>query len=344
MKPVPALLGFFLLALRTGPVNAQTPSSPAYHVAHDFPLGGDGRWDYLTLDSIGHRLFIARQTRVMVVDPVSGKLLGEIPGLNGAHGTALAYPVGHGFATSGRDSSVIMFDLRSLRVLARIKADDDADAVLYDPASRRVFTFNGDANSSTAIDPRTGKVIGTIPLGGKPEFGVSSGAGLLYVNLEDKAQVAEIDPVALRVTRRWTLQGCEEPTGLAIDRDNRVLFSVCHNRVMTISDARAGRTIAKLPIDAGVDGDAFDPGTGLVFASNGEGSITVVHEDTPTAFHVVSTARTRSGARTIALDPRSHRLYTVTAAFGATPAPTASEPHPRPSLVPGTFSLLVLEP
>jgi DNA-binding beta-propeller fold protein YncE len=325
------------------PLAAQT-AAPAYHVTHDLKLGGEGRWDYVTLDSVGHRLFIARQTRVMVVDPQTGKLLGEIPGLNGAHGTTLVYSTGHGFATSGRDSSVTMFDLHSLRVLARIKAADDADAVLYDPASRRVFTFNGDAGSSTALDPRSGKVIGSIDLGGKPEFGVSSGSGKLYVNIEDKGEVAELDPVKLQVVRRWPLEGCDEPTGLAMDRAHGLLFSVCHSKVMAVSDARAGRTIASVPIGGGVDGAAFDPGTGLAFASNGDGSITVVHEDSRTSFHVVSTATTRRGARTMTVDLRTHRLYTVTADFGATPAPTDSDPHPRPSLVPGTFSLLVLEP
>ncbi|HKT61178.1 MAG TPA: hypothetical protein VJQ46_14090 [Gemmatimonadales bacterium] len=343
MNPVHTLAPL-LLAAPLAPLAAQAAAPTAYHVTHDIKLGGDGRWDYVTLDSVGHRLFIARQNRVMVVDPKSGKLLGEIPGLDGAHGTAMAYAAGHGFATSGRDGSVTMFDLSSLKVLARIKAADDADAILYDPSSKRIFTFNGDANSSTAIDPESGKVIGSIALGGKPEFGVSSGSGRLYVNIEDKGEIAELDPDKLQVLRRWPLEGCEEPTGLAIDRANDLLFSVCHSKVMAISDARAGRTIADVPIGGGVDGAAFDPGTRLAFASNGDGTITVVHEDSPTTFHVVSTATTRRGARTMTLDPRTHRLYTVTADFGETPAPTESDPHPRPSLLPGTFSLLVLEP
>lgn len=341
--PARLLLAVIVSAAADLPLAAQT-APPVYHVTHDLKLGGEGRWDYVTLDSAGNRLFIARETRIMVVDPESGNLLGEIPGLNGAHGTALVYQVGHGFATSGRDSSVTMFDLHSLRVLARIKVADDADAVLYDPASRRVFTFNGDARSSTALDPRSGRVIGRIDVGGKPEFGVSSGSGKLYVNIEDKGEVAELDPVRLQVVRRWALEGCDEPTGLAMDRAHGLLFSVCHNKVMVISDAQAGRAVMTIPIGGGVDGAAFDPVTGLAFASNGDGSITVVHEDSPTAFHVASTATTRRGARTMTLDPRTHRLYTVTADFGATPAPTDKDPHPRPSLVPGTFSLIVLEP
>jgi DNA-binding beta-propeller fold protein YncE len=332
-----------LLGLPSAALLAQTSAEGSYHVARDLKLGGDGRWDYVTVDTANHRLFIARQTRVMVVDPQSGKPLGEVPGLNGAHGVALVYATGHGFATSGRDSSVTMFDLTTLRVLGRTKAADDADAVLYDPASKRVFTFNGDANSSSAIDPVSGRLIGSIPLGGKPEFGVTTGQGRLYVNLEDKAEIVEIDPAAMRVLRRWSLAPCEEPTGLAVDRVHHLLFSGCHNKLMAVSDASAGKMIAHVPIGGGVDAGAFDPSSQLAFASNGDGTLTVVHEDSPTRFHVVGTVTTRPGARTMALDERSHRLYTVTSDFGPTPAATPSEPRPRPSLVPGTFSLLVLE-
>ena len=334
---------FYLLAMPSAALSAQTGAQGSYRVVRDLTLGGDGRWDYVTVDSVNHRLFIARQTRVMVVDPGSGKLLGEVPGLNGAHGVALVYSAGHGFATSGRDSSVTMFDLKTLRVLGRTKAADDADAVLYDPASKRVFTFNGDANSASVIDPVSGKLVGNIPLGGKPEFGVTSGDGRLYVNLEDKAEIVELDPVAMQVLRRWSLAPCEEPTGLAIDREHHLLFSGCHNKLMAISNASQGKLIAQVPIGGGVDAGAFDPSSQLAFASNGDGTLTVVHEDSPTSFHVVTNVTTRRGARTMALDERTHRLYTVTAMFGPTPAPTSSEPHPRPSLVPGTFSLLVLD-
>ena len=333
-----------LVATPVAAVSAQTSRPATYHVVRALTLGGDGRWDYLTVDTAGHRLFIARQTRIMVVDPDSGRLLGEVPGLNGAHGVALVYPAGHGFATSGHDSTVTMFDLKTLHVLRRTKAADDADGVLYDPASRRVFTFNGDAGTSSAIDPVSGKLIGTIPLGGKPEFGVTSGHGRLYVNLEDKAEIVEIDPTAMRVIRRWSLAPCEEPTGLALDREHQLLFSGCHNKLMAISNAAQGKMIAHVPIGGGVDAGAFDSVSQLAFASNGDGTLTVVHEDSPTAFHVVSTVTTRPGAKTMALDGRTHRVYTVTSAFGPAPAPTDSEPHPRPSLVPGTFSLLVLDP
>ena len=327
----------------TAQVSAQSARDPEYRVVRQVNLGGDGRWDYVTLDTVSNRLFIARQDRVMVVDPDQGKLLGEITGLNGAHGIALDYATHHGFATSGHDSSVTMFDLKTLEVLGRSPAANDADAVIYDPASKHVFTFNGDAHSSTVIDPASGKAIGSIDLGGKPEFGVSAGNGKLYVNIEDQAEIVEIDAAAQKVTRRWSLAPCTEPTGLAIDRAHHRLFSGCHNQVMAISDATQGKVIATVPIGGGVDGAAFDPATALAFASNGDGTLTVVHEDSPTRFHVVSSVPTKRGARTMALDQRTHRIFTVTADLGAPPAPTAEQPHPRPSIVPGTFTLLVLE-
>jgi YVTN family beta-propeller protein len=316
---------------------------PAYHVVQEIKLGGDGRWDYITIDTAQNRLFIARQTRIMVVDEASGKLLGEIPGIDGAHGIALDYATGHGFATAGRSGSVTMFDLQTLKILDTQPAADDADAILYDPVSRKVFTFNGDANSASVIDPVSGKSIGTISLGGKPEFGVSAGDGKLYVNIEDKGEVAEIDAKKQRVLRHWPLGSCTEPTGLAIDRVHHRLFSGCHSKVMAISDAEAGKLITTVPIGAGVDGDAFDPMTGLAFSSNGEGSLTVVHEDSPTHFREVATVATRKGARTMALDPRSHRIYTVTADLGPPPPATEQDPHPRAPVVPNTFTLLVLD-
>jgi len=331
--------GALLLVLATPPAGAQS-----YHVAKTIKLGGDGGWDYVALDTAGHRLFIARQNRVMVVDQESGRLLAEIPGLDRAHGIAFAYQAGHGFATSGRDSAVTMFDLKTLKVLGHTTVAPDDDAILFDLASQHVFTFNGDAHSASVLDPASGARVGTIDLGTGPEFGVSAGDGSLYVNLEDAGAVAQLDAAALRVTRRWSLAPCESPSGLAIDRAHHRLFSVCRNKVMAISDATAGKLITTLPIGGGVDAAAFDPGTGLAFASNGDGTLTVVHEDGPDAFHVVANVPTRRGARTMALDERSHRVYLVTAEFGPTPAAAAGQPRPRPPIVPGTFALMVLEP
>ena len=331
--------GAALLVLGVTRVRAQS-----YHVAKTFVLGGDGGWDYVALDTVGHRLFIARQDRVMVVDPASGKVVAEIPGLNRAHGIAFAYETGHGFATSGADSAVTMFDLASLRVLGHTTVAPDDDAILYDPVTKHVVTFNGDAHSASVLDPGSGKRIGTIELGGGPEFGVASGDGKLYVNLEDKAAVAEIDAAAMKVTRQWPLAPCEAPTGLAIDRAHHRLFSGCRNQLMAISDATTGKLVTTVPIGQGVDACRFDAGTGLAFASNGEGTITVVHEDTPDKFTVVGNVPTKRGARTMELEERSHRLFTVTADFGPPPAATPERPRPRPSILPGTFALLVLEP
>jgi DNA-binding beta-propeller fold protein YncE len=316
----------------------------SYHVTHTYTLGGDGGWDYIALDTAGNRLFIGRQNRVMVVNPETGALLGEIPGLDRAHGVAFDYAHGRGFATSGADSAVTIFDLKTLAVLGKVTAAVDDDAVLYDPATGHVFTMNGDANSSSVIDPVSGRRIGTIELGGKPEFGVSAGDGKLYVNLEDKAEIVEVDAAAMRVLRRWSLAPCEAPTGLAIDRAHHRLFSGCRSGVMAISDAQAGRLITTVPIGRGVDACRFDDANQLAFASNGDGTLTVIHEDSPDTFTVVATVATKRGARTMELDQRTHRIYTVSAEFGPAPAPTPQRPRPRPSIVPNSFALLVLEP
>lgn len=346
MPPLSLRFVQLLLGLCTLMPSLAAAQSPAhYHVARTLSLGGDGGWDYLTLDTATHRLFIGRSNRVMVVDPAKGTVLGEIPGLTGAHGVAIDHATGHGFATSGRDSTVVMFDLASLKVLNRTIAGDDADAILYDPASKRVFTFNGDANTASAIDPATGARIGVIPLGGKPEFAVSTGTGTLFANIEDTGEIVEIDPRAMQVRRRWSIAPCEDPTGLALDRDHQRLFSGCRNRLMAISDASAGKLITTLPIGGGVDGNAFDPASGNAFSSNGDGTLTVVHEDSPDRFHVAETVQTAPGARTITIDPRTHALYTVSAKFGPAPAEsTAANPRRRPPILPGTFMLLIVEP
>lgn len=315
----------------------------SYHVTHTYTLGGDGGWDYLSLDTVGHRLFVARSDRIMVIDPASGKVLAEIPGLNRAHGVAFDYADGKGFATSGGDSSVVIFDLKTLQVTGRTIAAPDADAVLFDPATKRIFTFNGDSRSSSVLDAASGKKIGSVDLGGGPEFGVSAGDGKLYVNLEDSSAMDEIDAGTMKVVRRWSLAPCQSPSGLAIDREHHRLFSGCHNQVMAISDAQAGKVVATVPIGQGVDANRFDPGTQLAFASTGDGNITVVHEDGPDTYTVVANVPTKRGARTMEVDLSSHVVYTVTADFGPMPAPTADRPRPRPPILPGTFALLVLE-
>ncbi|HKV52712.1 MAG TPA: hypothetical protein VJO52_16065 [Gemmatimonadaceae bacterium] len=316
---------------------------PGYHVIKTYSLGGEGGWDYLAYDSVGHRLFISRQDRVMVVDPATGRLLGEIPGFNRSHGIAFDYKTGHGFATSGGDSSVVMFDLKTLKVLGRTTAAPDADAILFDPATGNIFTFNGDSKSSSVIDGTSGKKVGTIDLGAGPEFGVSDGAGKVYVNLEEDGEVAEIDAKTMKVMRKWPLGSCKGATGLAIDRAHHVLFSGCRTKVMAISDATAGKLITTLPIGAGVDATRYDAGSGNAFASTGDGTITVIHEDAPDKFSVAETDTTMRGARTMEIDGRTHRVFTVSAKFGPPPAEsTAQNPRRRPPMLPDSFTLLIL--
>jgi DNA-binding beta-propeller fold protein YncE len=343
MRALPALsLG--VAALATTTVLGAAPLARAgYHVARTFRLGGDGGWDYLALDTTTNRLFIARQNRLLVVDPDKGTVVGEVPGLDRAHGIAFDDAHGRGFATSGRDGTVRMFDLHTLAPLGVIRAAADADAILYDPATQRIVAFNADGNSATVIDPAAGAVVDSIALHASPEFGVSAGNGMLYVNLEDADAVAEIDARAARITRQWSIVPCVSPTGLAIDREHGRLFSVCRNKTMAVSDIASGQVIATLPIGAGVDGARFDPATRLVLASNGEGTLTVIHEDTPDKFRVVETVRTMTGARTLELDPRTHRVYTVGAKFGPVPKNATTFGGHGP-MVAGSFSLLVLAP
>jgi hypothetical protein len=322
-----------------GPLLAQSSSS--YRVTHTYTLGGDGSWDYIVPDPPNHRLFIGRQNRVMVVDENNGALLGEVTGIKGAHGTAVAGASGHGFATSGNDQSVVMFDLTTFKVLGRIPAAEDADAIIYDGASNRVFTFNGDAHSSTVIDPRAGTLVTNIPLGGKPEYGVSAGDGKVYANLTDTSEVVEIDAKTATVARRWSTAPCKQPVAMAIDTVHHRLFSGCRSGVMAVSDAQAGKIVATLPIGAGVDGAGFDAGSGNAFAANADGTLTVIHQDTPDTYHVVENVQTAPAARNMGLDPANHRVFLVSAKFG--PAPAGGAGRGRGPVLPGSFTLMVIE-
>ncbi len=333
--------GFGALALAT--LAVAPTQGPGYHVAARYVLGGEGGWDYVTVDTAAQRIFIARGDRITVVDQNTGQPLGEIPGLNRAHGVAFAYRAGHGFATSGGDSTVVMFDLKTLKVLGRTIAADDADALLYDPASDRIFTFNGDAHSASVIDPVSGQRVANIDLGAKPESGATTGDGKVYVNLEEVGTVAEIDSKAMKVTRRWSLAPCKTPVGMAVDVAHRRLFSGCRDQLMAISDATAGKVLATVPIGAGVDGNAFDPSTGYAFSANGDGTLTVVGEQAG-KWAVVQTVETMEGARTLGFDARTHRLYTVSAKFGPVPADASgANSRRRPPMIPGTFTLLVVD-
>ncbi len=328
----------FAVTLAAAAVLLAQPS-PSYHITHTYLLGGEGRWDYVVPDPANHRLFIARQNRLMVVDEDSGKLIGEVTGIDGAHGTALAPATGHGFATSGNDQSVVMFDLKTFKALGRIPAAEDADAILFDGPSNRVFTLNGDAHSSTVIDPRAGKLITNIPLGGKPEYGVSAGDGKVYANLTDISEVVEIDAKTATVARRWPTAPCKQPVSMAIDTVHHRLFSGCRSGVMAVSDYQAGKVVATVPIGTGVDGAGYDAASGNAFASNANGTLTVIHQDSPDQYRVVENVQTPQGSRNMGLDPTNHRVFLVSAKFGPVPAGRRG----RAPVLPGSFSLLVIE-
>jgi hypothetical protein len=314
-------------------------SSSSYVVTHTYVLGGDGSWDYIVPDPPEHRVFIARQTRLMVVDEDHGTLLGEVIGINGAHGTAIASRTGHGFATSGNDQSVLMFDLKTFKVLGKIPAAEDADAIVYDAVSNRVFTLNGDAHSSTVIDPTQGTLITNIPLGGKPEYGASAGDGKVYANLTDTNEVVEIDAKTATVSRRWPTAPCTAPVSMALDTTHHRLFSGCRGGSMAVSDYQAGKIVTTLPIGKGVDGAGFDPAYGDAFASNADGTLTVIHEDSPDQYRVVQNVPTPQGARNMGLDPTSHRIFIVSAEFGPAPATGRG----RAPVLPGSFAVTVIE-
>jgi DNA-binding beta-propeller fold protein YncE len=330
-------LALFLLLILAASPTAQPTA--AYRITHTYPLGGDGSWDYVVPDPPNHRLFIARQTRVMVVDENTGALLGEVKGINGAHGTAIAASSGHGFATSGNDQAVVMFDLKSYAALGRIPAAEDADAIIYDPASNRIFTFNGDAHSSTVIDPGPGTLITNISLGGKPEYGVSAGDGKVYANLTDTSEVVEIDAKNATVARRWPTAPCKQPVAMSIDTAHHRLFSGCRSGVLAVSDYQAGRIVSTVPIGNGVDGSGYDPVSADVFASNADGTLTVFHQDAPDQYHLVENITTPPLSRNMGLDPTNHRVFLASAKFGPAPATGRG----RPPMVPDSFAVLVVE-
>lgn len=316
-----------------------------YKILDTITIGGEGGWDYLVADSEGHRVFVSHGTHVQVVNLPTKTIAGDITPTPGVHGIAIIPRERVGYISNGRDSSVTVFDFNELQILDNIKIEaSNPDAILYDPFSQRVFTFNGRSSNATAIDIATNKVLGNIPLPGKPEFAVSDYLGKIYVNIEDKSEVVEIDPKTLKVLATWPIKPGEEPSGLAIDRANRRLFSVCGNKHMIVLDADSGKVVADLPIGDGVDAAAYDPSAHLVFSSNGEGTLTIVQQKDKDTYTVLDNLRTERGARTMALDESTHRIYLSTASFGPPPAPTPDRPNPRPSIIPGTFRLLVVGP
>ncbi len=324
-------------------VAALAAETGSFHVVKRIAIGGEGGWDCIAVESAGHRLFVSHGTRVEVVDLVRDSVVGHVLDTPGVHDIAFAPELGRGYTSNGRDSSVSVFDLATLAPLARIKVPGrNPDVILYDEASKRVFTFNGGSANATAIDAAAGTVVGNVELGGRPEFAVTDGAGRMFVNLEDSSAVVTVDTRTLKVTNRWPLAPGEGPSGLAIDRARGRLFSACSNEKCVVIDTKTGKVIATLPIGKGVDGIACDAKRGLVFSSNGaDSSITVIAEDAKGCW-VQANVPTERGARTIALDEGTGTVYTVTADFGPPPAPTAERPRPRPSIVPGSFHVLVV--
>lgn len=321
------------------------PRSSHYHMVRQIGVGGDGGWDYLTMDSPSRRLFVSHADHVAVVNVDSGKVVGAIPKTDGVHGIAIAAGLNRGFVSNGRTSTVTIFELDSLKVIGETKTDERPDAIACEPVTARVFTFNAGGKNTTAIDAAHGAVVGHLALGGKPEFAVADGKGRVYVNIEDASELVGFDAKTLTVVKRWKLTGCEGPSGLAMDQKNRRLFSVCGNKTLAVSDPDEGRVITSGPIGSGVDGVVFDASQGLIFSSNGaDGTMTVIREVSPNEYKVDDTVKTQKGARTIALDEKTHNLYLPAADFGPPPAPTTERPRPRPSIVPGSFRVIEVAP
>jgi YVTN family beta-propeller protein len=332
---VPASL--LLLAL---PLAAHAaPPAPALRVLSSLPLGGTGGWDYLSFDAAHRHLFVSRGDRVLVIDVDRQRQVGTIAGTDGVHGIALAPALGRGFTSNGKAAAVTEFDLATLKTVATISGTGKKpDAIVYDPASHHVLTFNGDSDSASVIDPARGRVIATIALPGRPEFAVSDGAGHVYVNLEDKSELVQLDTASDKVLQVWPLAPCRSPSGLAIDVRRRRLFSVCDNRLMAVTDAGDGRQVASVPIGNGPDAVVFDAATSTIYSSNGDsGTITAVHEDGPDRYRVVATIPSQVSARTLALDPRLHRLYLSAARQGKT-----RQANGWPTIEPGSFAILTV--
>ena len=330
------LVALFVLLFAAIALVAQT-SKPLYEQTAKWTIGGEGGWDYLTLDSVGNRLFIAHSNSIAVVDLATGKQIGEIPA-TGAHGIALVPDKQRGFSTNGRAGTVTVFDLQTLKPQSDIKVGQNPDAIIYDPHSKHVIVMNGRSQELMAIDPDSLKVVATVPLGGKLEFAAAD-AGHVYVNVEDKGEIASVDSKTWTVAQRWKLNGCEEPSGLALDDQLGRLFAVCGNKQMVVVDTRTGNLIATLATGGGTDAAAFDPALKYAFASNGEGTLTVVRETKDGKYEVAGNVPTVRGARTMALDPKSHRIYLATAELGP-----PAEGQRWPSIKPGTFMVLVYSP
>src|SRR5882724_4883109 len=339
----------FALVSMTAPGNktqaqkpATAPSASGYHLLKKIEVGGEGGWDYLIVDGVARRLYVSRGTRVMVFDADTGASVGEIPDTPGVHGIAIADDLGRGFTSNGRDGSVTIFELKTFKAISKVKVGKNPDCILYDAATHRVFAFNRGSDDVSAIEAKTGDVAAPIALGGHPEFATADGKGMVFVNLDNKSEVVAIDSKKLEVKAHWPVAPAEDCSGMAIDRKHSRLFSVCGNKKMAVMDANTGKVVADVTIGGGPDAAGFDPETSLAFSSNGQdGTLTVVHQDSADKYSVVANVPTQRGARTMALDPKTHNVFLATAQYGPPPAATPERPNPRPAMLPNSFVILV---
>jgi hypothetical protein len=330
-------------------VGSLTAMAADYHLAKTYefgtPAGGREYFDYLTFDAGSGRLYVSHGTEVLVVDANTGKEVGKIDGLRVSHGIAVVPEAGRGFISDGAQGKVIIFDLKTLKRIGEADAAPDADCIIYDPASKHVFTFNGDSKSATVIDPASGQKVGTVDLGGGPEFAVADGQGMIYNNLEDKSEVVAIDSRSLSVKSQWPIAPAGAPAPIAMDREHRRLFvSGREPAMMVVMNADDGKVIQSFPISSGADAEVFDAKTGIVFVSTREGWVHMFHEDSPDHFSEAGKIKTEFGAKTMAYDPATKRIFVDTADFEKPAAPTKENPHPRPRAIPGTFHVLVYVP
>jgi DNA-binding beta-propeller fold protein YncE len=335
-----------LIAAAMLAVSAFAATTMNYHLVNTYRFGaapgGQEYFDYITFDPGSRRLYLSHGTEVLVVNADTGKEEGKISGLKLSHGVAVVPDLGRGFITDGAQGKAIIFDLKTLKVMEEANAAPDADCIIYDPASHRVFTFNGDSHSATAIDPATGKKVGTIDLGGGPEFAVADGDGMIYNNLEDKSEVLAIDSRNMQVKSRWPIAPAGAPAPIAIDKEHRRLFVAGREpAILVVMNADDGKVIQSFPISGGADADVYDPKTGLIFVSTREGWVHIFHEDSADHYSEAGKVKTEFGAKTMAYDPKTEEIFVDTAEFGKAPAPTKERPHPRPVPITGTFHLLV---
>jgi YVTN family beta-propeller protein len=343
MKRAALLALLFLTTFAAAQSATPAKSKSGYHLKDTWNVGGEGGWDYLTVDAPSRKLYLSRGTHVMVLDADSGKQIADIADTQGVHGIALD-PANHkGYISAGRANQVVVFDTNTYKTETTVKTGENPDAILFDPFSKTVFTFNGRSHDATAINSTKNEVAKTIPLDGKPEFGVSDGKGRVYVNIEDKSEIQVIDTKTLEVVARWSLAPCEEPSGLAIDLKNGRLFSGCDNKLMAISDAAKGKVVTTVPIGAGVDANAFDASANYAFSSNGgDATLTIVKVKSKSDFEVVDNVATKRGARTMALDTKTHNIFLVTADFEPASPQEPGKPRVRPTMKPSSFVVLVV--